>query len=973
MSSEEIKYILSVKDDGTATINKVNSELSSLDDHAKKANTSFSSMTSIMSGLKTAIVGIGLYKLVGELKSLAQEAGAAQKSSAGLTQSMISNGRYSEQLHKKLIDTAKALQQVTTYEDDATIEGQKFLLMYSKISDNLLPRATEAMLDLAAMMGGDLSGAAKLLGKASEGVTSGLSRYGIVIDESTAKSGDFGKILDAVTEKVGGQARALATTGIGQWEQLNNLWGDARENLGDLVLELGEGFLPILRDVVTSINNLVEDKDKISDWATNFQIQLINVEAEVMRLAMLVDKAGGTLTSIGMGAAGITTWTESGKKAFETFAQMNIDLEKNYKKTDKALEELAIKQIALEKQLTSEYKAEMEKRRKAAEEVLEASSTGTKKGGISIADDSFAEALKKIDSVRESWSDTKRSLETDIKLSLFDDSNWGQYQKQLINSQLETDNLKDKNKDLYGSEKEAAYALINQAQAAKDAAAQIKYLSKTQEDLNSLSDKLAEQYLKVSDAYDKAAANLSKENKYTKQAKDAVKAYTDAQKYGIITYNEMIQKIDELNKHYQNLIDNELAEKQEDFYKDLLGYEDEYYEAALKNIEAKRQAEIEAIGDIEAANEKARQRMGELEHNMFTQKTGYISDGLSAMQSAFDEAGMSTQALVIAQKALAVVNAVNAITTQGLGDPYTAFARIAAMIAAMTSLLSSAGISFSGGGGGTASASLPKSTVLGAEAGTGSSSINNSYEMLKDTYSMEYSELSELNASMKALNSNISGLVSNILRYGVGNTESWDLSGLDKTSGIGGFIMDTWKTALTAGTGILPISDSINKLINKATNAVFGGSTLYKIKASGLALGGISVADLMGGEDVSAKAYARIKKTVEGGWFSSDKYSYSTKYASLSSSTTDLISSIYSDISTTLVALTTELGTDMSKTMAYAFKATKLNLKGMTSDEINDTLSEYFSNIGDKAVEKLFGSMLKGYQEVGEGLLETAV
>jgi hypothetical protein len=58
--------------------------------------------------------------------------------------------------------------------------------------------------------------------------------------------------------------------------------------------------------------------------------------------------------------------------------------------------------------------------------------------------------------------------------------------------------------------------------------------------------------------------------------------------------------------------------------------------------------------------------------------------------------------------------------------------------------------------------------------------------------------------------------------------------------------------------------------------------------------------------------------------------------------------------------------------MAYEFPAAKINLKGLDAEGINKKLTEYFSAIGDTAVEQLFGSIVSGYQQVGEGLMETA-
>jgi hypothetical protein len=137
----------------------------------------------------------------------------------------------------------------------------------------------------------------------------------------------------------------------------------------------------------------------------------------------------------------------------------------------------------------------------------------------------------------------------------------------------------------------------------------------------------------------------------------------------------------------------------------------------------------------------------------------------------------------VAQRAVAVVNAVATIANQGLGDPYTAFARIAAMAAAMGALLATIGESVGGtSASSSTSSSTYKSTALGSSES--SQSIANSYALLEDTYSMEYDKLSGILAEIKSLNQNIYGLVANVVRYG-SDTGKWSSSAFGSSK-------DTW-------------------------------------------------------------------------------------------------------------------------------------------------------------------------------------
>jgi hypothetical protein len=63
-----------------------------------------------------------------------------------------------------LIDQATAIQQMTTYEDDAVIAAQAMLAMFVK-DESQIKKATEATLNLAAAKGMDLKNAADLVSK----------------------------------------------------------------------------------------------------------------------------------------------------------------------------------------------------------------------------------------------------------------------------------------------------------------------------------------------------------------------------------------------------------------------------------------------------------------------------------------------------------------------------------------------------------------------------------------------------------------------------------------------------------------------------------------------------------------------------------------------------------------------------------------------------------------------------------------
>jgi hypothetical protein len=412
-----------------------------------------------------------------------------------------------------------------------------------------------------------------------------------------------------------------------------------------------------------------------------------------------------------------------------------------------------------------------------------------------------------------------------------------------------------------------------------------------------------------------------------------------------------------------------------DFYDSIVGYEQEAHDRKVALIEAERDARIAAGVDAAAAAKKAAQDIGELDQKMFEKKARQVFDATGDMASAFAAIGSmydknsdeyakmqeAAKAMIVLQQAVAVANAVAAIANQGLGDPYTAFARIAAMAAAMGSLLANIGGSISGGGASAAPA-LPASTVLGAEPGTGSESIGKVWELLQDTYDLEYRELTGIHSSMKDLNQNITALVTSIVRTGTVGTGA-GITGIGTTFGeAGGMFATEGKT----------LWDKWMNVVGGVANSVFGGNVSKSLEGAGIEFKGITAGELIAGKYMDALEYSVVKTVKDGGWFHSDSTSYQTIYKALDSDVSRLFTLVFENMSAMLVELAKGLGVDVNQAMAYVFKGERLDLTGKTADEINKAVSEYISRVGDVAVEALFGSIVLQYQKLNEGLFETA-
>ena len=197
--SETVELIIKARQTGEKVVKSVKQQFVQL------KNTIFNVRTALLA-VAAAYAGIRIGK------ELIEKSDVQAKAVAKLHTALVSMGRYTPELEAGLLDTASALQEVTNYGDEATIAGQAFLTTYKDITDDLLPRSSKTMLDLAALMGGDTVQAANMLGKASMGMTGELRRAGITVDENTFKLRGYAGVLEEIEAQVpgsgGGPARS---------------------------------------------------------------------------------------------------------------------------------------------------------------------------------------------------------------------------------------------------------------------------------------------------------------------------------------------------------------------------------------------------------------------------------------------------------------------------------------------------------------------------------------------------------------------------------------------------------------------------------------------------------------------------------------------------------------------------------------------------------------------------------------------
>lgn len=333
--------------------------------------------------------------------------------------------------------------------------------------------------------------------------------------------------------------------------------------------------------------------------------------------------------------------------------------------------------------------------------------------------------------------------------------------------------------------------------------------------------------------------------------------------------------------------------------------------------------------------ERLKRAQAELNKEMGQRNLGLMQDGISMLQRYAKEGTAAYTALGIAQDIMAYKSAVAAVANQGSGDPYSAFFRIAAMIALMASI----GIRVGGGGGG-GGPSAQSAEVRQASQGTGT--------VLGDSTakSESISKAIEITASAT---SELVGINRGMLRA---------LESLEKALGAAGGL-------LARGAGDVDFPDPGG---GGLFLGLFGESN--ELIDQGIIIAGGALQDML--NSVVVGAYQTIESN--GGFFGSDE-----TYDNLVD-VSDQFSQQFSLVIGSLIDTVREgaealglLPADIEAAIAaFEVQQIRISLMDLSAEEQQAELEAVFSSIFDGLAGAVV-PFIEQFQQVGEGLGETLV
>lgn len=323
---------------------------------------------------------------------------------------------------------------------------------------------------------------------------------------------------------------------------------------------------------------------------------------------------------------------------------------------------------------------------------------------------------------------------------------------------------------------------------------------------------------------------------------------------------------------------------------------------------------------------------------------------------------------VTANKAKASTAAVAAVANQGTGDPYTAFPRIAAMIAIMAGLglMASKG----GKGGNFAPTNKGTGTVFG-DSEAQSESIKNSIEYLNSIQDTALVYSRGMLQSLRNIENSMGGLTNLYLRS-TGGAElagsvptGKSLTSLGKTLT---FLNDPTKGALN----FLPGVNFLNNVANKVIGSLF--SKKVSITGQGITAGAQSLGSIFGGGFQGQNYVDIITKKKTLGFTTSTKSG--TNYSALDQTLEDQFTAIFRNIGESVTLASEVFGMDaneISKKLSdYVVSIGRIDLQGLSGAQIEERLTAVFGAQADNISRAIIPGF-EQLQKVGEGYFQTMI
>lgn len=251
---------------------------------------------------------------VGFLRESVAEAIAADTAQRRLDTALRAQSRSAPEASKQLAALTREFQRSTIHSGDLLLEMEALLVQVGGVMPHQMGKALTAATDLSAGLGIDLRQATMLVAKAFAGETGSLSRYGIHLDETRAKTDAAGAALEAIHARFGGQARSEAESYAGSVARVGNAWNDLKQVVGEKILQD-----PKVEIGIRAITRALDDQDDQLDRNTLSFHEFLTTSLRYLSIGGAIELALGEINDALRlahkvstdAAAGHDQWVES--------------------------------------------------------------------------------------------------------------------------------------------------------------------------------------------------------------------------------------------------------------------------------------------------------------------------------------------------------------------------------------------------------------------------------------------------------------------------------------------------------------------------------------------------------------------------------------------------------------------------------------------------------------------------------------
>ena len=218
---------------------------------------------------------------------------------------------------------ASSMQSVTNFEDDKLLSLMSKLSQTFKLNKDEIQQLVPVLLDFTEAnkaTGMSVESAFDLMGRALNGHTEMLGRYGIELDDTRLKTEGVSYLVEKLGEDYGGTATALADLRL----QNVNAWGDIQETVGDMLTTLINPLLqglhllmdaynslsPVMKGFVAGIVIAIPVIGTVTTAVTALTAAYHALQVAMNPVAGIIGIAVGALSALGFGLAAASTKTD---------------------------------------------------------------------------------------------------------------------------------------------------------------------------------------------------------------------------------------------------------------------------------------------------------------------------------------------------------------------------------------------------------------------------------------------------------------------------------------------------------------------------------------------------------------------------------------------------------------------------------------------------------------------------------------